>query len=209
MPPERHDVHLTATSQVPSILAFPETREGPAHNPGELSPGRRAGARVLVGGVGYSCLGDLSAGPILIERLRERAWPPGVVVEDLSYGPIDVLFKLQASPPFRAGIFISAVARGREPGSLQRVAWSAAPLAPDELQARIAEAITGVISLENLLHILGHFGALPGEVVVFEIEPLGESWGLDLSGPVQAALAAAERAVEDELERLLGQEARQ
>jgi hydrogenase maturation protease len=200
------EVHLTATSQAPALLAFPETREGPAGvalSPA-LSQGERGYARrVLVGGVGYSCLRDLSVGPALVERLRARSWPAGVVVEDLSYGPIDVLFKLQASPPFRAGIFATAVARGRTPGSLHRGRWTPPRLPPDELQARVAEAVTGVISLDNLLHILGHFGALPAEVVVLEVEPLSENWGTEFSPPVLSALRSAEAAVRTEVERIL------
>jgi hydrogenase maturation protease len=203
--PER-EVSITAASQVPALLAFPETREGPAD--GALTPAlspeqRRSGQRILVAGVGYSCLSDLSVGPVLAERLQAQDWPGGVIVEDLSYGPIDVLFKLQASPPFRAGVFATAVARGHVPGSLYRALWTPPKLAPDELQARIAEAITGVISLDNLLCILDHFGALPAEVVVLEIEPLAETWGTEFSRPVLAALDVVEAAVRDEVERLL------
>ena len=200
------EIHLTATTQVPSLLAFPDTHEGPAPGdalaptPAHDQPG--VGPRVLVGGVGYTCLGDLSVGPGLIERLSQQSWPPGVVVEDLSYGPIDVLFRLQASPPFGAAIFATAVSRGREPGTLHRARWVSPHPSPDELQARIAEAITGVISLDNLLCVLDHFGALPTEVIVLEVEPLAETWGIEFSPPVLAAIDEAEAAVQAEVERL-------
>jgi hydrogenase maturation protease len=204
--PGRRELNLTATSQVPSLLAFPETREGPAVEEAltpTLSRRERESRRVLVAGVGYSCLTDLSVGPTLVERLRAQRWPDSVVIEDLSYGPIDVLFRLQASPPFRAGIFATAVSRGRAPGNLHRQRWTAPSLPPDALQARVAEAVSGVISLDNLLCILAHFGALPSEVLVLEVEPLLETWGTEFSAPVLAALAAAERAVRTEVERLL------
>jgi hydrogenase maturation protease len=149
----------------------------------------------------------MSVGPTLIERLLARPWPPGVVVEDLSYGPIDVLFRLQASPPFTGAVFATAVIRGRAPGTLYRARWVSPRPSPDELQARMAEAITGVISLDNLLCILDHFGALPPEVVVLEVEPLEETWGLEFSPPVRAALDQAETAIQAEVERVLGREA--
>jgi hydrogenase maturation protease len=199
------EIHLTTSSQVPSLLAFPDTREGPG-DPGAERKGTvrtTAPPRVLVGGVGYTCLGDLSVGPALIERLAGEHWPPGVVVEDLSYGPLDVLYRLQASSPFTAGVFVTAAVRGRTPGLVYREHWQRASLPADELQARIAEAVTGVISLDNLLYILSYFGALPPKVVVFEVEPLRETWGLEFSPPVQAALTEAETSVRSEVERLL------
>src|SRR5262249_44383144 len=148
------------------------------------------GPRVLVGGVGYTNLRDRSLGPLLIERLQARPWPADVAVEDVSYGPIDVLFKLQAEPyRFRLGLFVGAVARGRPPGTIAQYRWQEPTPTTDELQERIAEAVTGVVSLENLLYILAHFGALPEQTVVIEVEPEAEErWGPDLSEAASAAL---------------------
>jgi hydrogenase maturation protease len=199
-PSHKRELLLSPAQQPPSLLAFHETREGPASAESRRSQADRA--RILVAGVGYTCLSDLSVGPLLIERLQRQEWAAGVVVEDLSYGPIDVLFRLQASPPFRAAIFATAVHRGRPPGSVHRAVWAEPALPPDELQSRIAEAVTGVISLDNLLHILRHFGALPAEVVVLEVEPLSETWGLDLTAPVQAALVEVEERLRREVERI-------
>lgn len=182
-------------------LPWPAVGEGPApgaalrHRPAEggAAPGR---PRLLVGGVGYRNLRDYSLGPALVDRLQGRAWPPGVVVEDLSVGPIDVLFRLQAEPaPFAAGLFVGSVRRGRPPGTVEARRWRAASPAVEELQARIAEAVTGVISLENLLLILQHFGALPAQTLVVEIEPADEGWGEGFSPAGQAALAEAEAIV--------------
>jgi hydrogenase maturation protease len=192
--PSSVDLTLGASAPIASPLAWPHLREGPA-DPGHVSI--IPSSRILVGGVGYTNLRDRSFGPLLIERLRERDWPAGVVVDDLSFGPIDVLFKLQAEPrPFRLGIFVGAVARGRPPGTVVQYDWSAPTLSVDELQSRIGEAVTGVVSLDNLLHILAHFGALPGRTVVVEVEPEAEEgWGPELSGPVGAALASVEASI--------------
>ena len=75
--------------------------------------------RILVAGVGYDNLRDLSFGRILIERLRSREWPPAVHVEDLSFGAIVVLHWLQQDPPFDAALFLAGEQRGRTPGSFR------------------------------------------------------------------------------------------
>ncbi len=48
--------------------------------------------------------------------------------------------------------------------------------------------MTGIIGLENLLIIGGHFGVWPLEVAVVEVEPCEEEFGAELSEPVQAAV---------------------
>ncbi len=138
---------------------------------------------ILVAGVGYSYLRDLSFGPRLVEVLRTMPWPPDVVIEDFSYGPIAILHWFEEAPgrAFDAAILFGAVERGREPGTLSVYRWSGAQRAPDEVQARVAEAVTGVVGLENLLVIADHFGALPPSTWVVELEPVETMWGTDLS----------------------------
>lgn len=143
--------------------------------------------RVLVAGVGYRNLRDLSLGPLAIERFGDAA--PGVDLEDLSYGPVDVLFLLQRREPYAAAIFVAAVARGRAPGTVTRTRWTAPATTTEALQERVAEAVTGVISIDNLLAICAHFKALPDDVVLIEIEPSEDTWG-------EAPSAAGERALD-------------
>lgn len=200
----KRELIAAATAPAGGLLAWPHATEGPARAPCASVGGGRVlvdGGRVLVGGVGYTNLRDRSLGPLLIERLHQRTWPADVVVEDVSYGPIDVLFKLQAEPNgFRLGVFVSAVARGRPAGTVERSVWNAPTPSATELQERISEALTGVVSLENLLVILAHFGALPERTVVIEVEPEAEeAWGPDLSDAGRAALDRVERLVLDEV----------
>ncbi len=159
------------------------------------------GRRVLVGGVGYTNLRDMSAGPLLIERLQRLDWPPEVVVADLSYGPIDVLFQLQAVARFSVGVFLAAVDRGLEPGTVTVAPWRGRRPSADELQRRIGEAVTGVVSLENLLMILDHFDALPRRTLTVEVQPSDQHWGPDLSRAAEAALQRAQIVVRDLVER--------
>ncbi len=167
------------------------------------SPATPQGAtrRVLVAGVGYRNLRDLSVGPLAVERFGPST--ERVDVEDLSYGPIDVLFMLQRREPYSAAIFITAVHRDRAPGTVTRVRWNHSPIAVDVLQERVAEAVTGVISLDNLLHICAHFRALPSDVTLIEIEPTDDTWGEALSPDGQRALDAAVATARLEVARVL------
>ena len=157
--------------------------------------------RVLVAGVGYRNLRDLSLGPLAIERFGRSS--EAVDVEDLSYGPIDVLFMLQARQPYAAAVFVTAVHRGRAPGTVTRSRWAPSDIAPAALQERVAEAVTGVISLDNLLHICAHFGALPADVTLLEIEPLDDTWGEELSLEGRSALDSVVALARAEVARVI------
>ncbi len=185
---------LGRVSEQPGRTGLSETRLAPA-------TARAPGSRVLVGGVGYSNLRDHSAGLLLLEWLG----PLGdrVDVEDLSYSPIDVLFLLQRREPYAGVVLAAAVARGDAAGTVRTQRWEASSATAEELQGRVAEAVTGVISLDNLLHICAHFGALPSDVTTVEIEPAEEGWGPGTSPTVTAAFVRAADAVRREVQRLL------
>ncbi len=138
---------------------------------------------ILVAGVGYHHLSDLSFGPKLVERLRGMDWPDEIRIEDFSYGPIAILHWFEESPGkrFDRAIFAGAAERGREPGTLATYGWLVNSLDPEVVQERVSEALTGVISLENLLIISQHFGALPPDTSVLELEPVDKEWGTELS----------------------------
>jgi len=40
--------------------------------------------RILIAGVGYRNLRDMSLGPVLMDRLGQESWPDSVEIEDLS-----------------------------------------------------------------------------------------------------------------------------
>lgn len=137
---------------------------------------------ILLAGVGYSHLSDLSFGPLLVERLEEMSWPDDVQIEDFSYGPIGVLMRLEDEPlQCERAIFAGATERDRPPGTLHIYRWEGGPGDPEQVQARVAEAVTGVIGLENLLVIMDHFRVLPANTTVIELEPAEREWGMDMS----------------------------
>ena len=167
-------------------------------NADEVVAEKRAIPPTLIAGVGYRSLRDLSAGNAIVDALLPLVWPDGVEVEDLSYGPMDVLFRLREADFARLIVVGAATGSGGQPGEVNRRHWRYEPEPPAQVQARVAEAVTGVISLENLLVICGHFGALPPEVTVIEIAPGDDGWGDEFSPPVAHAIALVAAQLRDE-----------
>ncbi len=176
---------------MPAGLSSDESELAPA------KPETGNAGRVLVGGVGYRNLRDYSVGPIMAERLARLSWPPGVEIDDLSFGPIALVHRLREAQPYDRIVLVSAVARDRLPGKVYRYQWAESLPAPEEIQARVAEAVTGVISLDNLLVIGRYFDVLPEDVVVIEVEPVVEEWGMDFTPAVAEALDQVEALVRE------------
>jgi len=144
--------------------------------------------RVIVAGIGYRNLRDHSVGVAVADRLLERAWAGDVMVEDLSYNPIAVVQRLEDEPPdrrFVRAVVVAAVERGnRPPGTVTAYRWDGVLPDDEEVQRAVTEAVTGVIALDNTLVVTRHFGGLPDDVVVIEVEPGVQEFGDDFSEPV-------------------------
>ncbi|MDQ6659528.1 MAG: hypothetical protein M3Z24_01020 [Chloroflexota bacterium] len=152
--------------------------------------------RVFIGGVGYTNLRDISVGPVIIQKLQQLDWPVGIEIDDLSLGgPIAAVHRFREAPPYDRIVLVSAVGRTRQPGQIYCYRWDGCLPDREEIQMRVTEAVTGIISLDNLLIIGGYFGIWPPNVVVVEVEPYDENWGPDFSEPVQAAIAPLIKAV--------------
>ncbi len=145
--------------------------------------------RVLIAGVGYPFLRDLSVGPVLVPQLRQLDWPAGVEIDDWSIGPIAIVQRLEERPgSYDRIVLVASVERGREPGRVSCDHWRGELPDAAEIQQRVGEAVMGVISLDNLLVIGQHFGVFPPDVVVVEVEPAETGWGEGFSPRVEAAL---------------------
>ena len=142
---------------------------------------------VLIAGVGYYQLRDLSLGPVIIPRLKSQPWPDGVEIDDFSFGPIAVMQRMQDRPGFfDRVVLLGGVGRGRQPGQLYCYRWDAVlPPLPD-IQQAVSEGATGVVSLDNVLVIGGYFKVWPAEMVIIELEPADENWGEGFSAAAQA-----------------------
>lgn len=151
--------------------------------------------RTLIGAVAYRDLCDYSAAGVVLDRLRVTCCRPDTVIEDVSYNPVAVAQRLQEEPPgrqFDRLVLIGSISRpGRRAGTVAAYRWDGALPAADVVQAAVAEAVTGVISLDNTLMLLRQFGALPKETIVVEIEPATHGFGDALSEPVARAVDEA------------------
>jgi hydrogenase maturation protease len=150
--------------------------------------------RVLVGGVGYRFLRDGGLGPYLSDILAERA-ANGIEVEDLGYHPVGFTQNLQDRPAYDRIVLVAAVGRGRQPGTINAYRWDHVLPSATEIQERVSEAVTGTISLDNLLIVTEAFGAFPEDVWVVEVEPADETWGDGFSAIVEEKLPEIEEAV--------------
>lgn len=154
--------------------------------------------RAVIGGVGYRNLRDHSLGIVMSEELEPLARPPVLLVEDLSYGPVAVaqwfLDEAREVPITRA-VFISAIGRedGRAPGTISAYRWDHALPSNGEIQRCVADAVTGVILLDNTLIVGQWMGALPDETIVIEVEPLDHAFGDEMSPAVAEAYAKVRR----------------
>lgn len=150
--------------------------------------------RVLVGIVGYRNLRDFSAPFAILDQLEATPPGPEVLVEDVSYNPIAVVQWLELEPPdarFDRVILVAAVERGRPAGTVTTWRWDGVLPSDADVQQAVAEAVTGIISLENTLVITEYFKALPSEVVVVEIEPRDHAFGAEMSRDVHGAIEPA------------------
>ena len=146
--------------------------------------------RVFIGTVGYHNLRNHSIGPALLPRLQPMPWPPGVDVDELNWGPIAVVQKFQALPvAYDRVILLAALERPeRAIGDITVFRWQGK--LPDEelIQRCVGDAVTGVISVENLLIIGEYFKIWPGETFVVDVEPGPEQAGEEFTEAMNQAI---------------------
>ena len=143
--------------------------------------------RVLVCGVGYRFLRDNAVGVWVTDTMAPQA-SNGIEFEDLGYHPVGFTQNLNDRPPYDRIIFVGAVDRGREPGTVKAIRYDHVLPDDDEIQERVADSVTGSISLDNLIIVAEAFKALPEDVWIVEIEPADETWGDGFSPLIEAKL---------------------
>ena len=143
--------------------------------------------RILVCGVGYRFLRDNALGVYITDTLAPEA-TNGVEFEDLGYHPVGFTQNLNERPDYDRIVFVGAVKRGREPGVITAYCWDHALPDAEEIQDRVADSVTGSISLDNLLVVSEAFKALPEDIWIVEVEPADETWGDGFSAEIEAKL---------------------
>lgn len=150
--------------------------------------GTRTRCQALVAGFGRPGMRDLDFGRQLVRYLEQQAWPEGVVVEDLSYAAPLVLHRLRELEPTKV-VLIGAVARGAGlPGDVRRYQLDPAAPSPDEVARCAGESAQGIVDIDHTLAVARHWGGLPADTVVIEVEPADCSFGLGFSEELGAAI---------------------
>nr|MDQ3574782.1 hydrogenase maturation protease [Actinomycetota bacterium] len=144
--------------------------------------------RALIGGFGRPGMRDLDFGRKVVEYFQQLEWPDGVVVEDLSFSAPLVLHRLQELRPAKV-VLLGAVARDLDPpATLRRYQVDLTPPAPAEVHRSVEESVMGLVDLDHTLAMARHWGGLPADTVVIEVEPAEASFGLGFSEELGACL---------------------
>jgi hypothetical protein len=128
--------------------------------------------RIIVGIVGYyGFVRGYPLGPELMAQLRAFEWPTGSQLREMNWGPVAIVqdFQAAAEKPDRV-VLVGALDRGLPEGSVSCRRWTGGALDLAAVQRRMFEAVTGVISLDNLLVIGEHFGIWPCETCTVELQ---------------------------------------
>lgn len=146
--------------------------------------------KILIGTVGYHNLQNHSIGPALLPMLQEMDWSSGVELDELNWGPVAIVQKFQAlTTPYDRVILIAAIERpGRKIGEITTYQWRGGLPDKEMIQRCVGDAVTGVISVENLLIIGEYFKIWPGETFLVDIEPGPEESGENFTPEMQLAI---------------------
>lgn len=154
----------------------------------------------LVGGVGELFQGDLDLGRLAADRLQDEASPPLIWVEELHYGAVAVVQRIQELG-VDSMILVGAVRGTHSPGSVHRRLVRPPVLGTQQLQAAIGDAVTGYVGINLIVEVATGLRALPRRTVVVEVEPEHVGPGEGLTASASAGLDRAVDLVRAELRR--------
>lgn len=175
-------------------------------------------ARVAVGLIGYyPFIRGHPLGPELKVRLEASAWVGHeVTLKEMNWGPIAIVQDCQASGEvYDRAVLVGATDRGLENGTVTCRHWIGGKLDAMAVQQRVFEAVTGIVSLDNLLVIGAHFGIWPQELITVEIQLSANSVGelileeLETHGESTATSIIGQHPPTPQVERILERTVRQ
>ena len=169
----------------------------PLAQAGQPPPGR---ARILVAGIGNTFLGDDGFGVEAARRFAEHERPEGVDVVDFGIRAMDLVYAL--GEDYDAVVFIDAVPRGEEPGTLYVI--------EPEVDEDAVSLDTHAMDPVKVLRLAREIGPVPERLRVVGCEPLTRMSGDttedlvgELSAPVAAAVDQAVELVESTVRELI------
>lgn len=157
----------------------------------------RAGAGVVVIGVGNALRGDDAAGLEVARRLRPRAAAAGILVREQEGEALGLLEQWRGAA---AALLVDAIRSGAPAGTIHRMDASSEPL---RAQLR-GSSSTHAIGMGEAIELARALGGLPARVVVYGVEGRCFSTGHGLSEEVEAVIEALAEAVLGEARALAG-----
>ena len=132
---------------------------------------------------------DLDFGRQVVDYFRHLEWPEGVVVENLSCAAPLVLDRLQELRPAKV-VLVGAVPRDFDPPATVR---------RYQVEASVEPSAMGFVDLDHTLTMARHWGGLPVDTTVIEVEPAEAGFGLGFSDVLSACLDPILDLVREEL----------
>jgi hydrogenase maturation protease len=124
---------------------------------------------------------DLDFGRQLVEYFQQLDWPQGVVVEDLCFSVPLVLHRLEELRPAKV-VLVGAVARELDPpATLRRYRPDLTPAGPAQVHRSMEDGLGELVDIDHTLAVARHWGRLPADTVVIEVEPAEIDFGLGFS----------------------------
>jgi hydrogenase maturation protease len=166
------------------------------------------GGRVLVAGIGNIFLGDDGFGVEVVRRVGDTPLPARVDVVDYGIRGVHLAYDL-LDGRYDSLVLVDALSLGEAAGTLGLIevdlddpGWTLGPA--DVLDTPAANA--HVMDPESVLRLMRSLGGMVRRVLVVGCQPADLAEGMEMSEPVQAALAEAVRmvtaVVRDEAARL-------
>jgi hydrogenase maturation protease len=152
----------------------------------------------LVIGVGNEYRRDDGVGLAIAARLRGRV-PAGVEVVQCEQEPSRLIDAWEGA---ESALVVDAVESGAAPGTLHRFDAGAGPI-----PAGVFRSSTHAFGVGDAVELARVLGKLPDRVVVYGVEGGEFAAGEGLTAPVEAAVEPAAKAMLDDLERLIREEA--
>lgn len=167
-------------------------------------------SHIAIGLVGYyQFVRGYPLGPELKARL-EHSNRDDIEIREMNWGPIAIVQDFQANPiQYDRIVLVATVDRNLEPGAVTCRQWLGGELDNKIVQDRIFEAVTGIISLDNLLVIGEHFKIWPKELITVEVQLQDSSFGdfvlseLELNRKLNKTGIVGERPLSADLEKLI------
>ncbi|GAB4477133.1 MAG: HyaD/HybD family hydrogenase maturation endopeptidase [Anaerolineae bacterium] len=148
---------------------------------------------VLVLALGNPLRGDDGVGAAVIEALAAADLPPGVRLLDGGTPGLETALLLQG---YTRVIIVDAAEMGLQAGKWRRFTPAEADLKPHDVALRGTLHSAG---LAEALVLAGALGILPGEIVIFGVQPERIGWEPGLSASIRRALPGLCRAIREEI----------